>query len=477
MVGSGGSRPLTSYILQEFLRFADSWATRLSIFFAMTGSFIHILIGLGAPVTGIVVFNLAIFSLGIACSLYAYKVDPALNTMLIIYSGFFALTYFSGFLSLIDLPSFTGGPEPLESMQNRLQSRGYNVESFTAPGSDIPSFKVTEDSTTYRLHCLHNQRYDSSYFSTRVKGNVIDEVRDAGYHCKIQSDDAVDAPTRLKEAIVNGPVDNHARRRPGEDQTSEERHNEDDENRSTTENKTEEVTADQELADTDNTTTNQTLNTTNSTGEDTDTLTSIKQDVADNDYEIELLPTTPEVNERVEASFENESRRFDGRIEWSIDGILQVRGRPGSLYFDEAGSHEVSATLSVDGYDAELVLDEKTVTVEEQFTQDREQDEDTESTGYEDESEESVVVEPVPANPRIAYWCGKVNQHREDGEWQTDPDGVSGCDENKLDYCQRFYPDTVRVEEAGEERITDWRNGGNTGSFTSTKMTYRCVQS
>ena len=75
--------------------------------------------------------------------------------------------------------------------------------------------------------------------------------------------------------------------------------------------------------------------------------------------------------------------------------------------------------------------------------------------------------------PKIAYWCGKVNQHREGGEWVTDPDGNSGCNEDKLSYCQKFYPGTESVDPAGEERITGWCNGGNTGSFTSTKQTYR----
>jgi hypothetical protein len=104
------------------------------------------------------------------------------------------------------------------------------------------------------------------------------------------------------------------------------------------------------------------------------------------------------------------------------------------------------------------------------------------STGQEpqpspyEQDQESVVVEPLPTEPQIAYWCGKVNQHRENGEWQTDPDGVSGCEEDKLAYCQRFYPETESVERAGEEQIDGWKNAGNTGSFSTTKMTYDCVQ-
>ena len=128
MVRSGGSRPLTCYILQEFLRFADSWGTRLSLFLAMTGSFIHILVGLGPRgVTGLVVFNLAIFSLSIASSLYAYNVDPRLNTVLILYAALFSLTYFTGLVSLFDLPDIPGGSDPLGAMETRLDSQGYVV--------------------------------------------------------------------------------------------------------------------------------------------------------------------------------------------------------------------------------------------------------------------------------------------------------------------------------------------------------------
>lgn len=79
------------------------------------------------------------------------------------------------------------------------------------------------------------------------------------------------------------------------------------------------------------------------------------------------------------------------------------------------------------------------------------------------------------SDKRIAYWCGKVNQHREGGEWKTDPDGESGCRVGKLEYCNRWYPDTVRVEEEGKERIEGWRRAGNYGYYTATKMTYRCV--
>jgi hypothetical protein len=92
---------------------------------------------------------------------------------------------------------------------------------------------------------------------------------------------------------------------------------------------------------------------------------------------------------------------------------------------------------------------------------------------------------PVPLNgttngpdttPRIAYWTGKVNQHvLSTGLWVTDPDGKSGSNIDKLTYCKKWYPNTVSVEAYKNETITTWRNSGNTGEFTATVMSYRCV--
>ena len=69
----------------------------------------------------------------------------------------------------------------------------------------------------------------------------------------------------------------------------------------------------------------------------------------------------------------------------------------------------------------------------------------------------------------------------------TDPNGVAGAGtyaqfgangwfDRKLEYCQRFWPDTIEVVEAGEELISGFRNRYNLGNFTTIKMTYECVQ-
>jgi hypothetical protein len=86
---------------------------------------------------------------------------------------------------------------------------------------------------------------------------------------------------------------------------------------------------------------------------------------------------------------------------------------------------------------------------------------------------------PAPTldlTPRISYWWGKVNQHTEDGVWKTDPDGTSGANLDKLTYCKKWYPNTVSYEYYGETSEPDWKAAGNTGSYTSVKPVYECVQ-
>jgi hypothetical protein len=76
--------------------------------------------------------------------------------------------------------------------------------------------------------------------------------------------------------------------------------------------------------------------------------------------------------------------------------------------------------------------------------------------------------------PRIMMWFGKVNQHwnLEKNIWETDADGESGADINKLDYCRKFYPSTAKVVIYKNETSDNWQSQGK---YTSTKMSYRCV--
>ena len=82
------------------------------------------------------------------------------------------------------------------------------------------------------------------------------------------------------------------------------------------------------------------------------------------------------------------------------------------------------------------------------------------------------------AVPRIMYWAGKVNQHWDVNtrSWQTDPDGVSGADIDMLTYCKKFYPNTLEVFPYKYETIDTWKNRGNLGNYTSTKLSFECVE-
>ena len=75
--------------------------------------------------------------------------------------------------------------------------------------------------------------------------------------------------------------------------------------------------------------------------------------------------------------------------------------------------------------------------------------------------------------PRISYWWGKVNQHVENGQWMTDPDGTSGANLDMLQYCQKWYPDTIAVVELPERESIVFYNAGNNGYFPTIKASIR----
>ncbi len=89
---------------------------------------------------------------------------------------------------------------------------------------------------------------------------------------------------------------------------------------------------------------------------------------------------------------------------------------------------------------------------------------------------------------QISMWYGKVNQHRTpNGVWMTDSDGVAGAGtyaqtgsegwmDRKLEYCQRFWPNTTSIQSAGYMTINTWRSRGNVlGPYTSVSSVYDCV--
>ena len=101
------------------------------------------------------------------------------------------------------------------------------------------------------------------------------------------------------------------------------------------------------------------------------------------------------------------------------------------------------------------------------------------------DDDDGTVENDTDPTPRISLWPGKVNQHNENGVWMTDPDGVSGgwpsttystdYGDRKLEYCQKFWPDTMSIQLRDfRETITFWTRG-NTDPHVSTRDVYECV--
>ncbi|MEC8816676.1 MAG: hypothetical protein VXX34_04705, partial [Candidatus Thermoplasmatota archaeon] len=110
------------------------------------------------------------------------------------------------------------------------------------------------------------------------------------------------------------------------------------------------------------------------------------------------------------------------------------------------------------------------------------------------EDDEGVVLDDIindflnttDERPRISMWYGKVNQHNWNGTWTTDPDGVAGAGlysqwgsegwgDRKLEYCQRFWPDTVEIRNSAPEEIVFYTRG-NTDAYLTMKPVWLCVQ-
>ena len=110
------------------------------------------------------------------------------------------------------------------------------------------------------------------------------------------------------------------------------------------------------------------------------------------------------------------------------------------------------------------------------------------------EDNEGVVLDDIidlflnttDERPRISMWYGKVNQHNEEGTWMTDPDGTAGAGlyaqwgsdgwgDRKLEYCQRFWPDTVETRTSAPEEIVFYTQG-NTHAYLTMKPVWLCIQ-
>ena len=88
------------------------------------------------------------------------------------------------------------------------------------------------------------------------------------------------------------------------------------------------------------------------------------------------------------------------------------------------------------------------------------------------------------ATSRVMFWWGKVNQHIDtNGNWQTDTDGVSGANLDRLTYCKKYFPNTTSVTDYKVEGIGTWQDRGNVQNpnnpssyYYTLKMSTKCVQ-
>lgn len=79
--------------------------------------------------------------------------------------------------------------------------------------------------------------------------------------------------------------------------------------------------------------------------------------------------------------------------------------------------------------------------------------------------------------PRIMYSPGKINQHwnLSTGQWESDIDDISESGIDKLTYCRKFYPTTVKVEEYKMEMSSTWHSASSRQYSSETNMSYRCI--
>ena len=80
---------------------------------------------------------------------------------------------------------------------------------------------------------------------------------------------------------------------------------------------------------------------------------------------------------------------------------------------------------------------------------------------------------------RISYWYGKVNQHYDISSktWISDPDKTSGAEIPMLEYCQKWWPQTIRVEDAQTtETINFCNKDANTCNNIASKHVFKCIQ-
>ena len=99
-----------------------------------------------------------------------------------------------------------------------------------------------------------------------------------------------------------------------------------------------------------------------------------------------------------------------------------------------------------------------------------------ESTEY---AEERAVYECVResqnVNPRITYWPGMINQHNMNGTWISDPDEMSGANIDMLEYCKKWWPETISVKLQRHSELIEFKQQGNNATNNHSSEVYLCI--
>ena len=98
-----------------------------------------------------------------------------------------------------------------------------------------------------------------------------------------------------------------------------------------------------------------------------------------------------------------------------------------------------------------------------------------ESTEYLDERPvHECVLETNDKTPRISYWPGMVNQYVDNGNWTSDPDGVSGANIDLLEYCKKWWPNTISVKPLQQSEFITFQSIGNNDTSNHSSEVYHC---
>ena len=86
--------------------------------------------------------------------------------------------------------------------------------------------------------------------------------------------------------------------------------------------------------------------------------------------------------------------------------------------------------------------------------------------------EEKIILDDTP---RISYWAGKVNNYYENGTWNSDPDDTSGANIDMLEYCKKWWGNSVDVKLRPLQEIISFKISGESTQYLEERPVYECV--